>query len=986
MSFNKEKAMRNAERFLTQGKISAAISEYKQITENDPRDVNTLNTLGDLYAKSNDKQEAVKCYMRVAEYYSKQGFAKKAIAIYNKVHRIEPDSADISKQLAELYTLRGSYAEARLHFEKLAAYYEKLGQKDEALEVWVKIGEIDPNNSEIYLKIAEAYWSSTRAEQACDAYVEAGKRLAAAGKGEASIAAFSRALEIDETNVVAMEGLVRQQILAGFPEEAAKVLERRLESEPFDKETNFLLVDCYYDIGDAASAEKIIVKMVEREPSNYPKFLDLIGFYLKADDLDSAVRSLSMITEHMLVGGESESLFSIIDEILKRNPEHIGALRLLARYHGWLKDDAELKTVLERIAESARNEGQTEDELSALNQLRLIAPYDQNVLARLSELGATPEPVQTQQEEELPLVAEAIAIEEGHPEAVIGGFEFESGNGDGYVAEPVNDSVEASVDQMFYSDQTPVPHTGFEATNGFDYATPTTDVGQVENDVPGIEESSDFGVSLDDGQTEDSSFSYEHTEQQEFAYEVEQENQEISESESVTRLEEPVEDTAHQVEAHTAIVSDDYPAAEDFENDGTSELSPADELRLEESIESIRFYIDQGYSGLAEKSLGDCIKEFGNLAVLEELSKMLIGGADSESGTEEPLQEFAEGEDTEVDSGYSADSQDPGVSEGYGESFDIAEETEVSEPAADLVEVAEAEEVRETGFEFTVHVDEAVEEEPASEVEEDSEPSLEMTEQQSFESDAELEDSPENPSEIEAHNDGTVAESFDLSADDDIEPEEQDLGAISSMDEIEPESMEAAINAATDSAPEPENVEGRLETAREFDGVQSTDDEGVDETAFYNSYENFRDQLELDESDENDDEEFDNHYHHAVAYKEMGLLEDAIRGFQEAVAVISPSDRNKRYLSCCTLLGHCFIEKGMPNLAVVWFKKAFEQTGMSQDETNGLRYELAHAYDSSGMIDEALEEYEQIYAIDVDYLDVSEKMGHLRDLVGSGAI
>ncbi len=102
MSFDKVKAMRTAERFLSQGKIRAAIGEYRRIVENDPKDFSTLNIMGDLYVKTSEAQEAVNCYTTVAEHYSKQGFAQKAIAIYNKISRLQPNSAEVSAKLAKL--------------------------------------------------------------------------------------------------------------------------------------------------------------------------------------------------------------------------------------------------------------------------------------------------------------------------------------------------------------------------------------------------------------------------------------------------------------------------------------------------------------------------------------------------------------------------------------------------------------------------------------------------------------------------------------------------------------------------------------------------------------------------------------------------------------------------------------------------------------------------------------------------------------------
>jgi hypothetical protein len=55
MIFDKTKAMRNAEKYVVQGKLRAAIAEYKAVVGNDPRDIGTMNMLGDLYAKNMEK-------------------------------------------------------------------------------------------------------------------------------------------------------------------------------------------------------------------------------------------------------------------------------------------------------------------------------------------------------------------------------------------------------------------------------------------------------------------------------------------------------------------------------------------------------------------------------------------------------------------------------------------------------------------------------------------------------------------------------------------------------------------------------------------------------------------------------------------------------------------------------------------------------------------------------------------------------------------
>ena len=149
MTFDKTKAMRNAEKYLSQGKIRGAIGEYEQVVKHDSRDFGTMNMLGDLYTKNTDIKAAVRCYTSVADHYGKQGFAQKAIAVYNKISKLEPHSIEVTQRLAELYKMKGSLNDARSHYERLADHFQKEGRKIEALAMWKEIALLDPTNTEV---------------------------------------------------------------------------------------------------------------------------------------------------------------------------------------------------------------------------------------------------------------------------------------------------------------------------------------------------------------------------------------------------------------------------------------------------------------------------------------------------------------------------------------------------------------------------------------------------------------------------------------------------------------------------------------------------------------------------------------------------------------------------------------------------------------------------------------------------------------------
>jgi tetratricopeptide (TPR) repeat protein len=125
-------------------------------------------------------------------------------------------------------------------------------------------------------------------------------------------------------------------------------------------------------------------------------------------------------------------------------------------------------------------------------------------------------------------------------------------------------------------------------------------------------------------------------------------------------------------------------------------------------------------------------------------------------------------------------------------------------------------------------------------------------------------------------------------------------------------------------------------------------------------------------------EDYETHYNMGTAYKEMDLMDEAIQEFQTSASLVKPGDGTSRFLQCCNMLGHCFIHKGMPEAAVLWFKKGLQAPGHSEDEYQALRYELASAYEQLGDLKQAREFYTEVYGVDVSYREVAEKLSQLR--------
>ena len=123
-------------------------------------------------------------------------------------------------------------------------------------------------------------------------------------------------------------------------------------------------------------------------------------------------------------------------------------------------------------------------------------------------------------------------------------------------------------------------------------------------------------------------------------------------------------------------------------------------------------------------------------------------------------------------------------------------------------------------------------------------------------------------------------------------------------------------------------------------------------------------------------EDYDTRYNLGIAYKEMGLIDEAIAEFQ-----LAAKDEN-RMLECSSMLGICFMEKGMPKLAVKWFDKGLKAPGRSEEEYSALRYDLATAHEAAGEAEAALTLFTDLYGQDANFRDVAAKVRELRASLG----
>jgi tetratricopeptide (TPR) repeat protein len=151
------------------------------------------------------------------------------------------------------------------------------------------------------------------------------------------------------------------------------------------------------------------------------------------------------------------------------------------------------------------------------------------------------------------------------------------------------------------------------------------------------------------------------------------------------------------------------------------------------------------------------------------------------------------------------------------------------------------------------------------------------------------------------------------------------------------------------------------------------DDAGVDLAEMFGE---LKHDLEADVASADEDPE--THYNLGIAFREMGLLDEAIGELQKACQSFDHGHAFPQIMQTYTWLAQCFLEKGVPQAAVRWYDKALNVVGIDGETRVALHYELASAYEAAGDKPSALHHFMDVYGSNIDYRDVAERIKALK--------
>ena len=305
MAVDREKILQAAQKHVDKKKFDKAIQEYQKIIQQDPNDARTLLKIGDLQARMEAYAEAIATYDRVGQFYSAQGFALKAIAVYKQIRelikkhvpQLEDRYGHIVPKLATIYTELGLTSDALAAYDEVATRLQRAGRDRDAIDVFRKMVALDATNPLPHLRLAEACCRVQSVDEAIDSFWTAAELLIRLKRRDDALKVVERILHFRaEARYARVAAELYLERGGGHQDglQALAKLQLCFQADPKNLDVLDLLSRAFIAIGQSPKALEVKKEMARlaREQGRDEVLADVLGYLERTAPEDEQVKAL----------------------------------------------------------------------------------------------------------------------------------------------------------------------------------------------------------------------------------------------------------------------------------------------------------------------------------------------------------------------------------------------------------------------------------------------------------------------------------------------------------------------------------------------------------------------------------------------------------------------------------------------------------------------------------------------------------------------
>lgn len=312
---NKEKLLASAQKNLQKGQVSKSINDYQKVVQADPKDMRNRQKLAELLSRERRIDEAQAEYEAVAKYYTENGFYLKAIAVYKQMQKLEPTRANIYHRLAELNEKQGLIGNALAEYRTLVSYYEKNRMFPEAVNVLQKMRDLEPENLNIRVKVAEGYAQSGNLAQARRDFDDILNDLKAKEDHPRILKLYEILIPLFPKDSGMKTGLAQALIEGKEAEKGITLLRSLMKDDPENPKVLGILAQGYRKKGDFENERLTYHHLLKSAPDDLDLREAYVGACLDGGESRRALEELEEWKKAFFAGGRARTLKAFYERL-----------------------------------------------------------------------------------------------------------------------------------------------------------------------------------------------------------------------------------------------------------------------------------------------------------------------------------------------------------------------------------------------------------------------------------------------------------------------------------------------------------------------------------------------------------------------------------------------------------------------------------------------------------------------------------------------
>ncbi len=294
----KRKILEAAQKYAQKGQYDKALREYEKLLKADPSDANLRLKIGDLQLKKGDREKAIGAYKQVAEGFSKGGFDAKAVAIYKQVLKVDESNLDARIALGDHFQRMGLKSDALREFQAAVEICQQRDMKREAFDLLKRVASLDPGNVSNRLHLADLLHREGLDDEARQEYASLLGELEGQTVADQVVRVGEQALQSFPDHRQALLALVGAKVSLGEARDAVEILQRSADRFSGDVEVLEARVNACEAASDGENLRQAWSELAE--------------VYKKRGDVDKARDILQRHCSLETLGGDESTAPSIL--------------------------------------------------------------------------------------------------------------------------------------------------------------------------------------------------------------------------------------------------------------------------------------------------------------------------------------------------------------------------------------------------------------------------------------------------------------------------------------------------------------------------------------------------------------------------------------------------------------------------------------------------------------------------------------------------